>query len=146
MSNLGRVKSLWLGKDKILKPGEYRRGYMKVGLCKEGERKNFKIHRLVMLVFVGESKLQVNHKNGIKTDNRLENLEYCTASENIQHSYDIGVRSKGENHSRSKLTAIEARKIKYEHKNMMQKEIAKIYGVSNAQVHMIRSGKSWKHI
>ena len=47
------------------------------------------LHRLVMLVFIWDSKLVVNHKNWIKTDNRLENLEYCTRSENIKHRFKI---------------------------------------------------------
>ena len=98
VSNLGRVKSLKFGKDKILKPQEGKRGYMKVGLWKEGERKYSYVHRLIMLAFVGESDLQVNHKNGVKTDNCLENLEYCTASENTLHAYDTGlmIPTKGE--------------------------------------------------
>jgi hypothetical protein len=148
ISNLGRVKSLKSGKDKILKPREYGRGYMSVSLCKEGESKNFKIHRLVMLAFVGESDLQVNHKNGIKADNRLENLEYCTASENTIHAYKNGLKKvlKGEKHGQSKLTRACAERIKYGHQGMTQREIAKIYGIAQQLVSIIRSGKNWKHI
>jgi hypothetical protein len=148
VSNLGRVKSLKSGKDKILKPKGNGRGYLQVGLRKEGERKFFLIHRLVMLLFVGESDLEVNHKNGIKADNRLENLEYCTRSENMTHAYSIGLKKvlKGEKNYASKLTEIEVKMIKYEHKNMTQKEIANIYGVTDSMVGYIRSGKNWKHI
>jgi len=148
MSNLGRVKSLKFGKEKIIKPQENSRGYIQVGLCKEGERKFFKVHRLVMLLFVGASDLQVNHINGIKTDNRLENLEYCTGSQNMKHAFNTGLKipAKGEKHGNAKLTAIEVKKIKYEHKNMMQKDIAKIYGISPPLVSIIRSGKVWQHI
>ena len=96
VSNLGRVKSLnynHTGKEKVRKLDLGRKGYYLVVLCKGGKRKAHIVHRLVMLAFIGESDLQVNHKNGIKTDNRLENLEYCTASENIRHSFDTGLKS-----------------------------------------------------
>ena len=146
VSNLGRVKSLKFGRDKILKPQEDGGGYMQVGLWKEGGVKKLKVHRLVMHLFIGASDLQVNHKNGIKTDNCLENLEYCTGSQNVQHAFDIGLSSKGEKHYASKLTRACAERIKYGHQGMTQQEIAKIYGVNKQQVYSIRSGKTWKHI
>jgi len=146
VSNLGRVKSLKFGKERTLKPGLDGSGYCHIVLCKGGVQKDKYIHRLVLLTFVGESELQVNHKNGVKTDNRLENLEYCTQSENNQHAYDTGLRAKGENHHKSKLTEAQARQIKYGHQGIVQKDIAEIYGITQAQVSEIRSGKYWKHI
>ena len=148
VSNLGRVKSLKFGRDKMLKPQESKCGYMHVILYKGGGVKYFLVHRIVMIVFVGESDLQVNHINGIKADNKLENLEYCTRSENMIHAYNIGLKKglKGEKHGQSKLTEIEVKMIKYEHKNMTQREIAKIYRIAQSLVSMIRSGKSWNHI
>ena len=87
VSNLGRVKSLervvvhkngykYPIKERILKP-VLKRGYPSVNLCLDDKRKSIKIHRLVALAFMPnpESKATVNHINGIKTDNRLENLE-----------------------------------------------------------------------
>jgi hypothetical protein len=148
VSNLGRVKSLKFGKEKILKPRENSGGYMQVSLWEEGEGKLFKVHRLMMLVFIGESDLQVNHKNGIKVDNRLENLEYCTASQNQIHAYKNGLNKglKGEKNGYSKLTRACVERIKYGHQGMTQREIAKIYGIAQQLVSIIRSGKSWKHI
>jgi len=61
--------------------------YLICDLKINGRYKHFSIHRLVMLWFVWPSDLQVNHKNWIKTDNRICNLEYATQSENVRHSY-----------------------------------------------------------
>jgi len=148
VSSLGKVKSLKWGKERVLKFKKDRYGYTRVDLCKEGEKKNHKVHRLVMLVFAGESDLQVNHINGIKADNRIENLEHCTASQNTKHAYDIGliIPTKGEKNGQSKLTRKCAERIKYGHQGMTQQEIAKIYGIAQSQVSSIRSGKLWKHI
>jgi len=148
VSNLGRVKSLKFGKERIRKLRLDSTGYYRLNLYEGGEAKRNSVHRLVMLAFLGESDLDVNHKNGIKTDNRFENLEYCTRSENIQHAYDTGLKTslKGERHGRSKLTRACVERIKYGHQGMTQLAIAKIYGISQRLVRNIRSGKLWSHI
>jgi len=121
---------------------------MQVGLYREGDVKKLKVHRLMMLTFVGSSNLQVNHINGLKTDNRLENLEYCTASQNQIHAYKNGLKKvlKGEKNGQSKLTKACVERIKYGHQGMMQKEVARIYGITQSQVSRIRSGRLWKHV
>ena len=62
-------------------------GYLHVKLTIGGKRKGYFVHRLVMLAFVGDSDLQVNHKNENKVDNRLDNLEYVTNKQNSRYSF-----------------------------------------------------------
>ena len=105
VSNLGRVKSIekyFLRKykntirpyskpSKILKPFPTRTGYLLVKLTKEKKEKSFQVHRLVAITFIPnpENKPQVNHINGVKTDNYITNLEWVTAKENTRHKYDV---------------------------------------------------------
>jgi hypothetical protein len=83
-SNLGRIRSQQRG---LLKPFINHNGYMVAPLTKEGEKVRTGAHRLVAQAFIPnpENKEQINHKNGIKTDNRVENLEWVTCSENNLH-------------------------------------------------------------
>jgi hypothetical protein len=79
VSNIGNVKSLKYGKERILKPGIISSGYYTVALSKEGKPKTIGVHVLVAMAFLGHNpyghKIEVDHKNDIKTDNRFENLQ-----------------------------------------------------------------------
>lgn len=79
---------------KILKPRS-KKGYLNVSLSKNKKRKEFKIHRLVAIDFIPntENKEQVNHIDGDKNNNKVTNLEWVTQSENIVHSYGLGLHS-----------------------------------------------------
>jgi hypothetical protein len=119
VSNLGRVKSIARKvphstcgevsvRERILKPAIDSKGYERVALAKNKSLKTYKVHRLVADAFVDNPKNnpQVNHINGVKTDNKFGNLEWVTNKENAQHAVDNGLWSykKGHEHHRSSLT------------------------------------------
>lgn len=93
VSNFGKVKSLPRNTTKggILKLTKDNNGYLNVILCKNGKIKRFRVHRLVALAFIPniQNLPIINHKNEIKTDNRVENLEFCTA----KHNSNYGTRN-----------------------------------------------------
>jgi hypothetical protein len=90
VSNLGNVKSIIKSSDKILKAGTDGGGYKIVTLCKNKKHSTKTVHRLVALNFIEESELQVNHKDCDKSNNKIENLEFVTALENIRHAINNG--------------------------------------------------------
>ena len=105
VSNLGRAKSVSRvinreSTGNITKIGAIRKvhwtpkGYYRIQLVKEKESKNHQVHRLVGEAFVPnpDNKPFINHKNSIRTDNRVENLEWVTPSENLIHAYDFGFK------------------------------------------------------
>lgn len=100
ISNHGRKKGFIPHCERILKPASARGGYLRVRLTHyDNTLHYFFIHRLVLMAFCGKikNKRQVNHINGIKTDNRLENLEWVTQSENMKHTYRIGLEKPCDN-------------------------------------------------
>ena len=87
VSDQGRVKSLKFGKGKILKPFRNKGGYLRVGLCKNGEMKQCFVHRLVAKTFIPnpDNLPEVNHKDEDKENNSVQNLEWCTDKYNTNY-------------------------------------------------------------
>ena len=96
VSNMGRVKSLKYGKERILKPQKDRSGYLVVGLWKDGKRKWYLMHRLVATIFCENPHgfKEVNHIDENKTNNYADNLEWCSRSYNINYGTRIQKISK----------------------------------------------------
>lgn len=103
VSNMGNVRSLWMwdgnkyrarSTPKIMKTQMTTTGYEKVTLVIDGHRKHCKVHRLVALAFIPQidGKPHINHKDGNKTNNVVENLEWCNRSENMRHAYKLGLK------------------------------------------------------
>lgn len=147
VDELGNVYSDKLGSLHKLTP-IIRSGYACVRLSIQGRVYNKNIHRLLAQVFIPnpENKKTVNHKNGNKTDNRVENLEWCTQSENVKHAFRIGLKSssKGERHGSSKLTDLQVILIRKDIRS--QRKIAKEYMVCQSTIAAIKRGQLWKHI
>ena len=153
ISNYGKVKSLYRKvkfpkgflysvPEKILNPGISSQGYHFVNLTKYGKQKGVRVHRLVALSFIPnpQNKRCINHKNGIKADNRVENLEWATHSENNKHAYDIGLKigalknKFGKDNYKSKPVIQFAKNNKFIKNYDSIKEATRVTGVNNISV------------
>lgn len=142
----GKGSSSIMLNEKILKPQPNGDRYNFVVLCKKGKQKAQTVHRIVAITFISnpKNKKEVNHKNGIKTDNQVSNLEWCTHAENQKHAADNGLMARGEKQGRSKLTEADIREIrKLKKEGKEQKEIAKLFKISDPHVSDIVNSKSW---
>lgn len=150
VSNFGQVRRLT---RKALKPDTDKRpngGYQRVKLSKKGKPTRFTVHRLVADAFLGPCPegLERNHKDGRKTNNSADNLEYVTSSENHRHAYRVldRWRPTGSKHGMSKLTEADISTIrKMSADGEKGYVIAKRFGVSGGTISMILSGTTWKH-
>ena len=148
-SNCGDIMNKITGK--ILSQTLSTNGYLKVRLSKDGEAKTCYVHKIVSGTFLDENpnKPYVNHKNGIKTDNNANNLEYVTPLENSNHAIESGLSdNSGERNGRSKLTASDIPNIRRDLASgeYSQDEIAEKYGVKKNAISMIKLGITWKSI
>lgn len=153
VSDDGQVMSMNYAKSGL--PGimtpRLRRGYQSVFLRKKGNRgRNVTVHSLVASAFIGPrlDGLEVNHKDGNKLNNNVENLEYVTRSENAKHACKLYlIDSRGEKHSQHKLTALQVEEILSALQNGSRVgELAKKYGVDQSQISHIKAGRAWRHI
>ena len=147
VSNLGRIKSLKFGREKILKP-RITWGYYAVILCNVSI-KPFTIHRLVAMSFIPnpENKPQVNHKWGNKLDNRAIALEWATRSENMMHAFKIGLNKPpqlgrfGKHHNRSKSVLQYFQSGKFIAEYGSQREASRKTKVNQSSISLSCSGK-----
>lgn len=147
------------GMTKKIKQYTDRDGYKYVFLNIEGKRYKRQVHRMVLSTFIDNelNKPQINHINGKRNDNRLENLEWATARENVIHSYKINGRKptqkqiesgrkhfKGINNPKHKITKEIAEQIRIDRGDgLLLRELSSKYNLSTAQCSAICSSKVW---
>lgn len=156
----GRIWSYPRGgrKGKFLKTSISVHGYVVANLTTKVGKKSKHytpfVHRLYAFAYLPNplNLPQINHKNGIKTDNRLENLEWCTPQQNTQHGYDIGLNKrerhsqKGEAHGMSKLKKQDIPVIRLLwKKGCTYKTISERFHVSQFTIRDIITGRRWSH-
>lgn len=156
VSDAGRIRSNLMGYSHLLKPA-YRNGYAFVTLHNERKPHAENIHVLVLEAFIGPrpKDLVSNHKDGVKRNNKLTNLEWTTQSKNVKHAYKMGLlkapgwrcSGPGERNPHHKLKNGEVWLIKkllwYK---CLHKEIAKMFRVSRSTISQMNRGFTGKHI
>jgi len=159
-SNLGRIRSLnykRTGKVVVLKPALSEDGYLATMLLSDNGRYcSWKVHRFVTLTFFGEREpgMQVNHKDGVKTNNSIDNLEYCTSSQNVRHAYENWLEKplKGQDNPFAKLRnedVLFIRRVANEGGRYYgRKGLAERFGISECHVKEIVNKRrgAWSHI
>jgi len=150
VSNHGHLRRERAGQGavagKLLKPLKNSYGYPQASLWKEGISRKCFFHRLVMAAFVGPCPdgKEVNHKDGIKSNCRVENLEYVTRSENNLHAHRTGLVScRGSNNGRSKLTEKDVHIIRSLLGHETRAAIAELFGVHRITINGIARGTTW---
>ena len=152
VSNFGRVKglnrykkarngSISKTKERIMAQTTTKKGYLKCKLSKENISKNIPVHRLVATSFLEniQNKPQINHIDGNKKNNNLNNLEWCTGKENVKHAIDKVLRKKI---PKAIITMENAREIRKS--NLSYFELIKIYGITKATIYDIKTNRTWK--
>ena len=130
--------------NRILKLSNNKKGYLAVKLQSDGKKKSFLVHRLVATVFIPnpDNLPQINHKNGIKRDNRVSNLEWCSQSENMQHAQNYGLAGFVRNEKKLKDDEI-PRIRKLAQLGVSIKIISEVYEVSYQNIHLILNNQIW---
>lgn len=153
ISSNGRVKSLnynKTGREQILKPIKNRFGYLQIILNQNGKKKHFSVHRLVAQAFISniENKPCINHKDEDKTNNKVENLEWCTVSYNNNYgtrNKQVSKALKGRKHSQEWIEKATKARI---YKKLSQETIEKISkskkGKKQSQETIEKIGKALK--
>ena len=163
VSNLGRVKSLvrpYRRTEKIITATPNTTGYLIVGLRRPGSVKSMLVHRLVMQAFEpidNADQMSVNHKDFNTTNNRLDNLEWCTVLENNQHFWEFKGREEGgidktkttgSNHHLNIITEDEVRIFREIASQGLYsiRKLSDMFGISSSAGYQIQKRVTWKHI
>jgi hypothetical protein len=148
----GRQGTIAIG-GRFLNPHVDNVGYFAIALFKDNKQTSCRIHRLVARTYVPnpENKSQINHINGVKTDNRIENLEWCTHQENVTHAWKTGLKKshvgqKGSSNSRALLTEKEVLEIRAKYPQFTLGKLGEHYHVSLHTIWDIVQRRHWTHI
>ncbi|MBR5913986.1 MAG: NUMOD4 motif-containing HNH endonuclease [Selenomonadaceae bacterium] len=151
VSNLGRVKGLLFPGGRILKQQLAWGKYYMVHLRKDDVTKSHSVHVLVAKAFIPnpQNKPCINHKDGNKQNNLVENLEWVTRSENTLHAYRIGLMKSGAKSTIAKLTDEQVKYIREHYipkdKKFGAKAMSHLFNVSDSTIHHVISYKSYKN-
>lgn len=124
-------------------------GYRALSLARDGVQRRYRISILVARAFLGlpPEGHCINHKSGVKTDDRLSNLEYVTHARNTQHAFETGLNRRGVDRGWSKLNetaVVEIRRLS--RAGVTQDRIARKFGVCRGTILDVLRGISWKHV
>lgn len=146
VNTLGHVHHI---KERILKQQQTKSGYCQVSLMQDKKRTVKYVHILVAEAFLEKNNIKdvVNHMDGNKSNNHVENLEWCSYSNNNQHAYDSKLKKRGEDFYNAKLTEDKVREIRALNKdNYTYQQIGDMYGVSKATARDAMLYITWKHV
>lgn len=143
ISNFGRVRRHFKNSTSYYKGNINHDGYLRIKFSIDGKVFNKFSHVLVAEHFIPNPNNfpQINHIDGNKLNNNVNNLEWCTASQNMQHAYDNELKRTDKKHSRSKLNECDVLDIYSS--DLPTVELMKKYNISKSAICRIRSGKSW---
>ena len=147
VSNLGSVYNTYNGQT--LKPFPNSNNYLMVDLFHDTIKQRVAVHRMVAIAFIPNPEMKefVNHIDGNKQNNRVENLEWVTPSENSLHAVQTGLSARGEAKTLAKLTEKDVLEIQAAFEaGAKDFELAAKYGVTSGVISSIRLGKTWKHV
>lgn len=152
--NTGNIYSFRFNKIKKLKQCNNLKGYKIVKLCQNKKPKTYLVSRLIAKTFLKNysEELEVNHIDGNKENNNINNLEMCTHKENVQHAFNLGLKNgihlRGINNPNNKLTVEEVAQIRdlSRKKIFSQREIAKLYGIHQSSVSLILNQLNWSYL
>lgn len=155
VSDLGRVKRVASKNcrlDRVLKTPP-RNGYPSVDLSKNGRRRTHNVHVLVATAFIANPTAlpEVNHKNGIRSNCRADNLEWTDRVGNAQHAHDTGLQDcKGEKNGQAKLTPNDVLAIRaygvVDRARGKATDLARVFSVCPTTIHDIWKGRTWSHL